>query len=392
MNEKKPVRKKTVRRWVIPTAILLVVLTFVGGAFYFYTAKRNNAIPFNSRVGQIRNLQPSMPGGAGTPEYNNTLYKNETEKAQRAEETGRSRISTVVGKEEVEQLIADTLKPEPEPPKPEPKTQAVPVTTPPPAVDTKAQAARQRKEDQAYLAELDALRKALNKSVLDEMVMVNKTLKGNRPVQKLTIFDDVDLEKLKEDRNPIIEVSNQGPQKDIKLTPFEVGEVLYGINDIAVNSDVPGPVKIQLVSGPYKGGVFIGNFKRHDAMLLLEFDTFSFEQQIYRIKGYAVDPQTRGVAVRSDVDHHRLSRWGGLIAASFLEGFADAIENSGLETYGNAWGSYTKYPKYSFEDQMWIAAGRVGEHMAVPMYQNFYRSPTVTLNSGEGIGILIIGN
>jgi hypothetical protein len=91
------------------------------------------------------------------------------------------------------------------------------------------------------------------------------------------------------------------------------------------------------------------------------------------------------------VDHHRLSRWGGLIAASFLEGFGSAVANSGVSA-DNRWGDaiVTKTPDYSVEDQTWIAAGKVGEVMGSKASKNFDREPTVTLNEGIPIGVLII--
>ena len=177
-----------------------------------------------------------------------------------------------------------------------------------------------------------------------------------------------------------------------KVTPFSVGEVLYAVNEIAVNSDVPGPIVAQVIQGPLKGGKFLGSFKRHDEQLLLEFEQFSFNNETIQIEAYAVDPSTAGVAVRSDVDNHYLSRWGGLIGASFLEGFADAVKYSGMETYVQDGAIVQSYPEYSFNNQMWIAAGNVGEKLAVPMLQNFYRPPTVFLDPGIGLGILIISN
>jgi type IV secretory pathway VirB10-like protein len=96
--------------------------------------------------------------------------------------------------------------------------------------------------------------------------------------------------------------------------------------------------------------------------------------------------------LRSDVDSHYLERWGGLVAASFLEGFAEAVSNSGLSTQDTDVGVVVDQPRYSTSDQLWIAAGKVGENLAQPMLQNFYRPPTVYLEPGTEIGILIVKN
>ncbi len=390
MSKKRSVKSKSLNRWVLPFIIVFVTVAVIGGAWYAYKLKQNKAIPFNSNVGQLKNGLPSVPGGAGNPSYNNKLYQHEREQSERAEQTGKSRISTVIGKNEAEELIEESLKPEKEvvPVKKKEKPYIPPVAKPAPQPNN-----RQNKQaEKDYLNRLNKLRTSLNKAVQEQMLSINKELKETRPEQKVTVFDDIDINELKTALNPPASVSNEKSKKKIKYTPFEVGEVVYGVNEIAVNSDVDGPVKVTLLSGPFKGGVFIGHFKRADTFLRLEFDIFSHNRKTYQIKGYGVDPSTQGVAVRSDVDHHRLSRWGGLIAASFLEGFADAVEHSGVTTYDGVWGTAKTYPEYNVEDQMWIAGGKVGEKLAIPMYQNFYRPPTVTLNTGEGIGVLIIDN
>jgi hypothetical protein len=129
-------------------------------------------------------------------------------------------------------------------------------------------------------------------------------------------------------------------------------------------------------------------------MILLKFSRFALPGgEGIPIEAYAVDPMTTSVSVGTDVDYHYLSRWGGLIAASFLEGFGEAVRYSGMGTYTTGFGTVvTDTPDYSFEEQAWIAAGKVGERLSVPMYQNWYTPPTVTLETGTGLGILIVTN
>ncbi len=274
--------------------------------------------------------------------------------------------------------IAEVPKPQPPPP--------IPVNTPKPTPTVAKQ--QQAEDEQAYQTRLADLEATIAAAVSKEMILINKEMKKGSPAQVSNVFE-VDLAAL---RPPVANNSALNSASAPKVTPFSVGEVLYAVNEIAVNSDVPGPVVAQVLQGPLKGGKFLGSFKRHDEQLLLEFEQFSFNNETISIEAYAVDPSTSGVAVRSDVDNHYLSRWGGLIASSFLEGFADAVKYSGMETYVQDGAIVQSYPEYNLNNQMWIAAGNVGEKLAVPMLQNFYRPPTVFLDPGIGLGVLIISN
>jgi type IV secretory pathway VirB10-like protein len=112
------------------------------------------------------------------------------------------------------------------------------------------------------------------------------------------------------------------------------------------------------------------------------------------VEAYAVDPSTSEASVASSVDTHFFSRWGGLIAASFLEGLATAKRFSGAQStvYGNASETTDQmvWNTYSPADQAWIAAGKVGERSAKIFERNFDRPPTVYLESGTAVGILVL--
>jgi len=172
---------------------------------------------------------------------------------------------------------------------------------------------------------------------------------------------------------------------------LKAGDILYAINRVTLDSDAPGPSMVEIVDGPYKGAKAIGAFKRLNEHLVLTFDRLvTTTGRTYKIQGYAIDPRTDRTAVRSDVDNHTLQRWGGIIAASFLDGFGQAVASSGASSYSNAWGGGTSIPNYDTNEQLWIAAGKVGQRMANVFENRFGMAPTVTLKSGTDIGVLIV--
>ena len=371
--------KIQIQRWVIPVVAGLAAVILIGGLIYFYQAKNKPQIAPTKVDSLSHDAKPTVAGGPGTDKYNRELQQFETEAALKAAKAGESRAAVPVGKVspiENNDLIEQEEEKKPEPP---PK-QSAPV-----AAEVKA-AERERAK------QLAEMQKSVNGAIISEMQMINTALEKNTPEPTVFVYAAAAVTKTEDGEKQNNNSSGDANPKPAAVTPFEVGEVLYAMNSLSINSDVPGPVMIELVSGRLRGGKFIGSFARHNKFLLLKFTAFAYEGKTYPVEALAVDPNTSGVAVRSDVDSHYIERWGGLVAASFLEGFAEAVGNSGqsAETVDST--VIVNHPVYSAADQMWIAAGKVGERLAEPMLQNFYRAPTVYLEPGTEMGILIIKN
>ncbi len=175
------------------------------------------------------------------------------------------------------------------------------------------------------------------------------------------------------------------------LPGMRVGDILLAVNRVTLDSDAPGPAMAEIVLGPWKGCKALGSFVRHGEHLVLSFtELVTKTGESLSIQGCAIDPATDRTAVRSSVDTHALERYGGLIAASFLEGFGDATRRSGTSTYSSIYGSGSSTPRYSLSDEAWIAGGKVGERLGRQMEKNFERAPTVVLKSGTEMGILLL--
>ena len=174
------------------------------------------------------------------------------------------------------------------------------------------------------------------------------------------------------------------------------GDLLYAVIETGVNSDVPSAVMATVASGKYKNARLLGKFQRFEERLVLAFSRIILPSgEDLQIEGYAVDPSTSEASVASSVDTHFFSRWGGLVASAFLEGLGSAKRYSGSQStiYGGVNGDTTDqmvWNTYSLADQAWIAAGKVGEKAGKIFERNFERPPTVYLESGTPVGVLVL--
>lgn len=180
-----------------------------------------------------------------------------------------------------------------------------------------------------------------------------------------------------------------------QLPVIKAGTIMFAVLDTAVNSDEPSPVLATIVSGPYKGARLLGQFpQRIDKRVILNFTTLSipcpdFPQSI-KVNAVAIDPNTARTALASHVDSHYLLRYGSLFASAFVQGYAEAVQQSGSTTTVSLAGITETHPELDAGDKIAVGLGAVGNQLATSLGNLFTRPPTVTVNSGEGVGILFM--
>lgn len=305
-------------------------------------------------------------GGQGSDEYNKKLREHDDKNANEALKSGQSFISTPTGNKKPVVGKKDNSPP------------------PPPVVaKVKTTPVRQPRQDNSLL-----------KRMMEDLAALDARLSsvsaGAGRIEYQKDFSR-DVAPASAEKN-IVPVKNDesGPTPDLKP-----GDLLYAIIDTGVNSDVPSVVMATVAQGKYRNARMLGSFQRHDERMVLAFTRAILPSgQSFQIEAYAVDPDTSEASVASSVDTHFFSRWGGLIASAFLEGLGSAKKFSGATStmygYGNNASDQMVWDNYSPEDQAWIAAGKVGEKASKIFEKNFDRPPTVYLESGSPVGILIL--
>lgn len=178
---------------------------------------------------------------------------------------------------------------------------------------------------------------------------------------------------------------------------MKAGSILFAALETAVNSDEPGPVLARIVQGSLKGSKLIGSIEisAEGEKIALKFDTINIptEHNSMKISAVAIDPDTARTALASDVDYHYFLRWGSLFASSFLEGYSKAVGESGTtvqtSTAPGSATSTTNKQALNGRQQIFEGLGTVGERWSEAIAKNFERKPTITIDSGIGIGVLL---
>lgn len=110
------------------------------------------------------------------------------------------------------------------------------------------------------------------------------------------------------------------------------GTIEYAQLLIEANTDAPGPVLAQIVSGPLRGGRVIGAFQSTDRYIVINFSTVVIDGINYPVQAIAVDPSTTMPGVITEIDNRYFKRIILPMAAEFISGLADAVSESGTTT------------------------------------------------------------
>lgn len=183
---------------------------------------------------------------------------------------------------------------------------------------------------------------------------------------------------------------------DDMSSSMKAGMKLYARLGTGINSDLAGaPVMAEILTGEYKGTRVIGNFKRSDEYLVLEFTTGTTQDgRSMKFRGVAIDVGTAMAGVADEVNNHYFTRYVALLGAAFLQGYGEIMRESmqQVQYVQTAQGESTPVQTTQGDTNkvMKGSLATVGAELANQLRKNIDRPPTVTMNSGSEIGILVV--
>lgn len=169
------------------------------------------------------------------------------------------------------------------------------------------------------------------------------------------------------------------------------GTIAYAQNLTELNSDLPGPVLAQILSGPFTGGRAIGAFQRQDEYLTITFRTIVKDGVNYRIDGIALDEETTLSGHRTDIDRHYFQRIILPAAAKFVEGYASAASKSVTQTTTTPGGGVVQNEDpLDTEKELMKGVEEAAKGVSDVLDENSRRPITVKVARGTTFGILFM--
>ena len=172
------------------------------------------------------------------------------------------------------------------------------------------------------------------------------------------------------------------------------GTVSYAQLITEANSDVPGPILAQIVSGPLAGARVVGAFQVSDGYekyLVMKFTLADKKGKDYSIDAVALDPDTTLGGMATEVDERYFVRVVLPAAAGFLQGMGQAIGqgNSSVTTNGST--SISSSASNGFKQGIYNGLGQSAQTMS-QFFQNQANvtKPLVRVAAGTPMGLFFV--
>lgn len=238
--------------------------------------------------------------------------------------------------------------------------------------------------------------KALAEAMAKQMESVLKNVKPMPPQYKSimtqTAWDALQKQKADaaaKDAEAAAKAAGNASNTTTAQILLPAGTIEYAQLMTQANTDAPGPILAQIVSGPLAGARMIGSFQALDNYLVLSFNSIVIKGISYTTTAVAVDPDTASPGMVSDIDHRYLQRVILPAAAAFVEGLGSAVadygntqivatDNVALESTSKL---NTKQQIYKGVEQ---GASKLGDILD---QQGENTKPLITVNAGTAIGL-----
>ncbi|MDR3450967.1 MAG: DotG/IcmE/VirB10 family protein [Alphaproteobacteria bacterium] len=366
--------------------MVLIVAVFavcVAGFSFLGGGTTSNDI---AHIAKVPTLKPDA-GGALNPYMRQQTEMADKQRAQEAVTQGGSAMPTPVGQptdingfgvtehkdDQINELRAETEK----------LRQQVQQQQ-----QAQAQQVQQRQANEPFD---NSLAEAMQRQMTQ--LMDSWTPKG---IKEVTVIKPEDL-KLEKDKaatdNVAAAAQKTGTAGNAKIV-VAAGTVSYAQLLTEANSDVPGPILAQIVSGPLAGARAVGSFQVSDGYekyLVLKFSLADAKGKDYQINAYALDPDTTLGGMATEVDERYFTRVILPAAAGFLQGMGQAIGqgNSTITTNGQT--TITTLAGNGYKQGIYNGLGQAAQTMG-SFFQNQANltKPLVRVAAGTPIGMFFV--
>lgn len=177
-----------------------------------------------------------------------------------------------------------------------------------------------------------------------------------------------------------------------EIVVIPAGEIEYAQIITQANSDIPGPVLGQIVSGPLSGSRILGEFSVENDLISLQFNTVVIDGISHDIEAVAIDPATTLPGMATSVDHRYLQRIVLPAAAAFIEGAAESVAETGrtsVSVEGDVVAEETE--ETDLKEQVAKGIQEAGSQLSEIIEEmNDNVEPLVIIEAGTPMGLLFI--
>lgn len=193
---------------------------------------------------------------------------------------------------------------------------------------------------------------------------------------------------LNDDRD--LSADNTSSTKSCAIPGVRAGTRVMATADMAVNSDVGGPISLTIRNGRLRGSQLIGSFERKEEWLRLELSTLVGPDETISTSAIGLDLGTTLNAVSGKVDRHTLYRYGWWGVGTTLSAIGKAATANTNTTSYVSDGVVTESSSKDTAREIKMAVGSLGEELGEVMRERINRPITVSLKVDDEVGVFFL--
>ncbi len=389
------------RRLIVITVVALAALTVL-----VLVWTRSGSVETTATVARAPKANP-LPGGPHTtPAYSDLATRHDREVAARAAAAGQSSVATMPGSDTAIR-VPPAVVPNPTLPRPtETGVSTTSVTGTPlpirpvatPYVPTTVAVQQQPKPDEnqirAYQAAISSLLAGWNgKPQLTEVVLKPEDEQratggsGSGPGHATA---NGGAAQNAAPAPPMPNAARIGGRSSGQVL-MPAGRGVYARTVLAASSDQGGPVIVEALSGPIAGDRMSGSFERRENRLVVKLSSITLQDGTqHSIDALVIAPDSMETSVASNVDQHYVSRFVLPVAAAFVSGLGQAIEQSNSAFVASPFGGVTGVTHLNLGQQLGVGAGVAGAQLGAILKGAAPKGPTVSVEANVNVGVVFL--
>jgi len=182
------------------------------------------------------------------------------------------------------------------------------------------------------------------------------------------------------------------PQPPAKVI-VPAGTVSYAELLTEANSDVPGAILAQILSGPLSGARAVGQFQVMNDYLVLQFTLADIKGKDYQINALALDPDTTLGGMATEVDERYFSRVILPAAAGFMQGLGQALSQGSSSVVTNGTTTIVQQSGKGFQQGVFLGLAEGAQTMG-QFFENQANQtkPLVRVAAGTPMGLFFVSS
>ena len=188
---------------------------------------------------------------------------------------------------------------------------------------------------------------------------------------------------------PIDALKNGADQKSADFVGMLPGDEIMVALRMATNTDVTSHVTLDLLDGPFKGGVATATVTQKNGYAVYQTKYISYKKRYFPAQAILVDVQSKygSTGFSDDTDWHTLFRYGNLFVSGLSELPQMVLQDGSTEIVENGV-VISQNKEYETSDYVIAAVGGVAEKLGEVAKENFNTPPTVKVEKNH-LGKLI---